>query len=490
MFLDLNNVSLEEVIGRLRVFEERAKPKEVTDAMGRLMLCEEDWEARRKARREQDSSGGSTGSASRRKRRGHGRGRSGEESSSRDGRNGQNAGAGNAGGGRPPRGNRCDNCGKIGHWAKDCRGKKMGAAHVAQAEEEEHALMYIAADAAVKAPDAFCSHLRSSPPLDESTVRVHLDEPKVHLHLSQEEEAVVSRRWVLDTRATNHMTGTRSVFAELNSGVTGTVKFGDGSVVNIQGKGTVLFACKSGEHRRLDGVYYIPRLTTNIISLGQMDEDGFKVDIEAGVLCLYDLQRQLLAKVHRSPSRLYFLDMDIAAPVCLTMRVGDMAWHWHERYGHLNFQALRKLGRADMVRVLPAIDHVDQVYEDCVLAKQKRTPFSQATKYRAQEEHELVHGDLCGPISPPTPAGNVYFLLLVDDMSRFMWLTLLRSKADAPAAIMMFQATVERETGKKLKVLRTDNGGEFTSVQFGEYCARKSSNGTTRRRTRHNKTAS
>ena len=55
-------------------------------------------------------------------------------------------------------------------------------------------------------------------------------------------------------------------------------------------------------------------------------------------------------------------------------------------------------------------------------------------------------------------------------MSRYMWLTLLRSKADAPAAIMTFQARVERETGKKLKVLRTDNGGEFTSVEFGEYC--------------------
>jgi hypothetical protein len=82
-----------------------------------------------------------------------------------------------------------------------------------------------------------------------------------------------------------------------------------------------------------------------------------------------------------------------------------------------------------------------------------------------------VHGDLCGLISPSTPVGNVYFLLLVDDMSRYMWLTLLRSKADAPAAIMAFQARVERETGKKLKVLHTDNGGEFTSVQFGEYCA-------------------
>jgi hypothetical protein len=48
MFLDLNSVSIEEVIGRLRVFEERLKPKEVTDSLGRLMLYEEDWEAHRK----------------------------------------------------------------------------------------------------------------------------------------------------------------------------------------------------------------------------------------------------------------------------------------------------------------------------------------------------------------------------------------------------------------------------------------------------------
>jgi transposase InsO family protein len=137
----------------------------------------------------------------------------------------------------------------------------------------------------------------------------------------------------------------------------------------------------------------------------------------------------------------------------------------------LNFQALRKLEREEMVRGLPSIDRVDQVCEDCILAKQKRAPFPQAAKYRAQEELELVHGDLCGPISQPTPTGNAYFLLLVDDMSRFMWLTLLRSKADALAAIMSFQARVERECGKKLKVLRTDNGGEFTSVQFGEHCA-------------------
>jgi hypothetical protein len=86
MFLDLNTVSIEEAVGRLRVFEDRfTKHKAVTDDLGRLMLCEEDWEARRKARREQESSGGAGGSRSRGKRHERGRGRGGAGVTPRDG---------------------------------------------------------------------------------------------------------------------------------------------------------------------------------------------------------------------------------------------------------------------------------------------------------------------------------------------------------------------------------------------------------------------
>ena len=52
-----------------------------------------------------------------------------------------------------------------------------------------------------------------------------------------------------------------------------------------------------------------------------------------------------------------------------------------------------------------------------------------------------------------------------------MWLHLLSSKDEAPAAIKEFQTQVETETGKKLRVLRTDRGGEFTSIEFDLYCA-------------------
>jgi histone deacetylase 1/2 len=71
----------------------------------------------------------------------------------------------------------------------------------------------------------------------------------------------------------------------------------------------------------------------------------------------------------------------------------------------------------------------------------------------------LVHSDLCGPISPSTPSGNQFFLLFVNDLSRYMWLFLLPSKDQAATAIKNFQVTVEVETRCKLKALRTDRGG-------------------------------
>jgi transposase InsO family protein len=94
-------------------------------------------------------------------------------------------------------------------------------------------------------------------------------------------------------------------------------------------------------------------------------------------------------------------------------------------------------------------------------------------KYHVAEALELVHGDLCGPITPTTHGGRKYFILLVDDCSRFMWLQLLTSKSEAAEAIKKFKARAEAESGKKLRVLRTDRGGEFTSVEFAAYCAKE-----------------
>jgi hypothetical protein len=76
---------------------------------------------------------------------------------------------------------------------------------------------------------------------------------------------------VLDTGASNHMSVCRVAFSSIDGGTMGTVRFVDGSVVKIDGIGTVLYECKNGEHRSLLHVHYIPCLTTSIISVPQLN---------------------------------------------------------------------------------------------------------------------------------------------------------------------------------------------------------------------------
>jgi hypothetical protein len=70
-----------------------------------------------------------------------------------------------------------------------------------------------------------------------------------------------------------------------------------------------------------------------------------------------------------------------------------------------------------MVRGLLELTQVERVCGTCLVDKQCRTPFPTQAKRRAESVLELIHGDLCGPVTPATPSGNKYFLLLIDDMS-------------------------------------------------------------------------
>jgi transposase InsO family protein len=124
-----------------------------------------------------------------------------------------------------------------------------------------------------------------------------------------------------------------------------------------------------------------------------------------------------------------------------------------------------------MVRGLNHIKHAGELCDSCLVGKQRRLPFPKAVSYHATEVLELVHGDLCGPITSATHGGRKYFLLLMDDCSRYMWLQLLTSKDQVAEAIKRVKARAEAESGKRLRLLRTDRGGEFTSVEFAVYCA-------------------
>jgi hypothetical protein len=139
----------------------------------------------------------------------------------------------------------------------------------------------------------------------------------------------------------------------------------------------------------------------------------------------------------------------------------DQGWLWHGRLGHVNFHALKQLADKEMVGGVPLIQKPDQVCQSCLVAKQARFSFPRSTLWRADEPLGLVHVDSCGPITPASVSGNKYFMLCVDDCTRWCSVFMLKSKDEAVDAFAKFKAQVENNCNDKIKMLRLDRGGEF-----------------------------
>ncbi|XP_076887164.1 uncharacterized protein LOC143537234 [Bidens hawaiensis] len=94
----------------------------------------------------------------------------------------------------------------------------------------------------------------------------------------------------------------------------GRVKFGDGSCVDICGKGKILLKSKTGGDRVLSDVYFIPSLKDNILSLGQATGNGCNVHMKEDYLLLYDDEGKLMMKAFRMRSRLYTIKLTLGVP--------------------------------------------------------------------------------------------------------------------------------------------------------------------------------
>lgn len=238
---------------------------------------------------------------------------------------------------------KCYNYQNYGHIAAECRKPKKTReyrheANMALVDDDEPALLMVKVDE--RAP--------GMKDIDEKHV-VHC------LLTSKEEKTSDSVVWYLDNEASNHMTGSRTKFAELDESVTGKVRFGDGSSVEIAGKGTVIMICKNGEEIPLRDVYFIPSLRNNIVSLGQLSEDGNRVVLRGEFLWVFDKEECLLMKVKRSSNRLYKIIIETDKRVCLMSKVKEVSKLWHNRLGHVNYQAMSLMTRNKMVTRMPNI---------------------------------------------------------------------------------------------------------------------------------------
>jgi hypothetical protein len=125
---------------------------------------------------------------------------------------------------------------------------------------------------------------------------------------------------------------------------------------------------------------------TNIMSIGQLDEIGYKIDIDTGMIKIWEPGGVLLVKVKREVNHLYLLHLKFMQPTCLAMRgrSDEVVWRWHEHFRHVNMAALRKLAREELVHGLPEIGQVGQLCETCQAGRQRRTSFPVKAEYWAK----------------------------------------------------------------------------------------------------------
>ena len=139
---------------------------------------------------------------------------------------------------------------------------------------------------------------------------------------------------------------------------------------------------------------------------------------------------------------------------------------WHGRLGHVNYDTLRKLINMECLPNFK-IDP-NHKYEICVESKLTRTSFQSIE--RSSEPLELIHSDIRDLKFIQMQGGKKYFLTLIDDCIRYCYVYLLRSKDEALEMFQHFKNEVENQLDRKIKVIRSDRGGEY-EAPFGDFCS-------------------
>ena len=132
---------------------------------------------------------------------------------------------------------------------------------------------------------------------------------------------------------------------------------------------------------------------------------------------------------------------------------------WHNRLGHMTKIGMKVLHSK---KVLPGLKCVNMDFnESYVYGKQKRVSFVKTGKENKKEKLELVHTDVWGSAQVSSLGVSNYYVTFIDDTTRKVWVYFLRHNSNVFQTFKKWKCLVENKTGKKLKCLRSDNGGEF-----------------------------
>ena len=277
--------------------------------------------------------------------------------------------------------------------------------------------------------------------------------------------------WFLDSGCSNHMCGDKDMFCELDEKFRQLVKLGNNTRMTVLGKGKIKLVLNGMQHM-VTNVFYVPELKNNLLSIGQLQEKGLAILIKSGTCKIYHPERGLIIQTKMTVNRMFVLIAKAQGKdtSCFHTHTQDVSHLWHCRYGHLSHKGLRTLQYKKMVRGLPQLPTPTTECTACIAGKQHREPFPKKSQWRASQRLQLIHADICGPITPTSNRKKRYFLCLIDDYSRKTWAYFLAEKLEALQHFQHFKKLVEKETGQFIKGIRTDRGGEFNSLEFNEFC--------------------
>ncbi|KAG7536931.1 Reverse transcriptase RNA-dependent DNA polymerase [Arabidopsis suecica] len=266
---------------------------------------------------------------------------------------------------------------------------------------------------------------------------------------------------VLDSGASHHMISNPRLLENIKPAL-GNVKVANGHNVPIEGIGCInLFDKKSN-------AFYMPKFTSNLLSVKKTTKDLNCLAIfSPNDVKLQGIESGKVFGQGSTKDDLYVLeDLSLdsvlnknVAPSIVANNVKSSTVLWHERLGHPHSRALSLL--------LPGFSYDCSNCEACILGKHCKTVFPKSNAIY-ENCFDLVHSDVW--TSPCASRDNLkYFVTFIDEKSKYTWITLLPSKDRVYDAFINFQNHVTNQFNAKIKILRTDNGGEYTSNKLKDH---------------------
>lgn len=287
--------------------------------------------------------------------------------------------------------------------------------------------------------------------------------------------------WLADSGASYHMTARKEWFATFELLTKGkiTIRFGNGDLVSAQGIGTINTKSTvngSLETHTLHDVLYIPEITRNLFSIGAATGRGAKAEFSKDKL-LMKINGKVRAIGKRVADRMYQMDIEVvtnAIEANIVTTEEKSLEVWHSRLGHASMKTIRKMAKSDAVIGMCcgnlANSNQADYCEACILGKQCRKTFPPSTT-RAKKPGELIHFDICGPMSIQSIGGSTVMAVFVDDYSGMVFAKPMKSKAQIVEAIQDVIAKASA-AGHRVKKLRSDNAKEFKSKEFKQVVRR------------------